>query len=214
MVIKASLYFLIIAYLFISCNQKISNNDIHQKINFGDSIREYINLNREIGVPYIQRIILAAGLDSLDNGYEDMQLRIWLGHSLAKKHDIIILKYKNNKWHGERLSFTKVGNSMFNTKIKILLYEKIFPKSGWSTFFNIVENSQIFTALKDDTPLNCCNSGGTDGIVYTFELATKNKFHLHSYSNPTSDGPNNIHSKEVLAFANLLEKEFDFEYIK
>ncbi|MBP6023421.1 hypothetical protein [Ferruginibacter sp.] len=214
MIIKTSLYFFIITSLFISCNQKGSDNNTNQKINFGDSIKEYINPNKDISVPYIQRIILAAGLDSLDNGYEDMQLRIWLGHSLAIKHDIIILKYKNNKWHGERLSFSKVGNSLFDTKIKILFYEKIFPKSGWSTFFNMVENSQIFTALKDDTPLNCCNSGGADGILYTFELATKNKFHLHSYSNPTSDGPNNVHSKEVLAFANLLEKEFGFEYIK
>jgi hypothetical protein len=37
-------------------------------------------------------------LDSLETGYDSLQLRIWLGHSLARAKHVVILKYTKNTW--------------------------------------------------------------------------------------------------------------------
>lgn len=46
-------------------------------------------------------------LDSLEAGYDSLQFRIWLGHSMAKVKHVVILKFKDQKWNGQLVSFSE-----------------------------------------------------------------------------------------------------------
>jgi hypothetical protein len=207
-----NIFLLIFATAFVACNQKNPENFNAVKINFGDSIKSYVYPDSKAFVPYKKLIAVAAGLDSIYNGYDDMQIRIWLGHSLAIKHDIIILKFKNNKWSGERLAYTHVKITRHEATIKILSDELVTPKSGWESFFTKVEYLQVFKYLQEQTDTtHFYGGGGADGIDYTFELATKNQYHSLSYGNPEEGSSKNEMAKHILAFADLMEKEFNFK---
>ena len=197
---------------FIACNQKTPGTINTKKINFTDSIKSYAYPDSKAFVPYRKLITVAAGLDSIYKGYDDMQIRIWLGHSLAIKHDIIILKFKNNTWSGERLAYSEVNIKRYEVTIKLLSREQVTPESGWESFFNDVEYLKVFKYLQEETDTeHSYGGGGADGIDYTFELATKNEYHSLSYYNPEDYASKNEMAKTILAFADLLEKEFNFK---
>ena len=46
---------------------------------------------------FINQDAFALQLDSLEAGYDSLQIRIWLGHSLARVRHVVILKYKDQE---------------------------------------------------------------------------------------------------------------------
>lgn len=56
-------------------------------------------------------------------------------------------------------------------------------------------------------------AGGADGISYDFEIVTSKNYRAYSYSNP-GEQTNFWQAANILQIANLLEKEFNFLYIK
>lgn len=157
---------------------------------------------------YINREAFALQLDSLEAGYDSLQFRIWLGHSMAIVNHIVILKCKDQKWDGQLVSFSiDDENNYVNKKVR-----KISPRSGWGTLIDSLYKLKIAT-LPHETNIAGYNGAGADGISYDFEIATSKSYRIYRYSNPEE----NIHFRQavlVLQIANLLENEFDLQYIK
>jgi len=149
-------------------------------------------------------------LDNINSGYTNKQIRIWLGHSLAIKHHIVILKFDNAKWTGEVLTYTRQDPTREITTFKILNYKKVVPNSGWDTFIDKINDTKILTEEFWKLP-DCCGDVGPDGISYDFEIASSKVYTHHSFSNPSNK---NQIGRKVLTFASFLEKELCFEYTK
>ena len=153
------------------------------------------------------------GLNSLINGYDSLQIRIWLGHSMAITNDVVILKYNNRKWSGKLISYSKMEKESGEQYSLIRRQRKLSPKSGWESLIINLNKLQLLT-LPHDNDLSGYNGCGTDGIRYTFEWATTSKYRMYSYCNPEYNIEKFWQAKNVLQIAELLEKEFDFTYIK
>jgi hypothetical protein len=152
---------------------------------------------------YINRNAFDLQLDSLEAGYDSLQLRIWLGHSMAKVKHVVILKFKDQKWKGQLVSF----NHDMVKKVR-----NVYPGSGWDTLIDSLYKLGIVT-LPHETEIAGYNGVGADGISYYFEIATSKKYRVYSYGNP-GDNTNFWQAVNVLQMAKLLEKEFDFQYVK
>jgi hypothetical protein len=151
----------------------------------------------------------ALQLDSLEAGYDSLQFRIWLGHSMAKVKHVVILKFKDHKWKGQLVSFSnETENNDLSKKVR-----KVYPGSGWDTLIDSLYKLKIISLPHETELAGYSGTGGTDGISYDFEIATSKRYRAYSYKNPEYN-TNFWQAKNVLQIANLLEKEFDFQYVK
>ncbi len=158
---------------------------------------------------YINKDAFALQLDSLEAGYDSLQFRIWLGHSMAKVKHVVILKFKDQKWNGQLVSFSKeTENNYPGKKVR-----KVYPRSGWGALIDSLYKLRIFTLPHETEIAGYNGAGGADGISYAIEIATSNRYRAYSYSNP-EDNTNFWQAGNVLQIANMLEKEFDFQYVK
>lgn len=121
----------------------------------------------------IPQVVSDLGLDNLSNGNNFSQVRIWLGHSMAKVRTVLILKKINDGWHGELLQFSLVA-APTNDKWEYREVERsrdIFPRSGWEAFLKsseIQNGIELFLKATVDDRMGC---GGADGISYILEFA-------------------------------------------
>lgn len=157
----------------------------------------------------LKREAFALQLDSLETGYDSLQYRIWLGHSLAKVRHVVILKLKNKKWAGQLVSFSK--ESPYTDAGKNV--RNIHPLSGWDTLVDNLNKLKIASLPHESEVTGYRGEGGADGIAYYFEIATLKNYRVYSYSNP-GENAGFWQAGNVLQIANLLEKEFEFQYIK
>lgn len=157
---------------------------------------------------YINKDAFALQLDSLEAGYDSLQLRIWLGHSMAKVKHVVILKFKDRKWKGQLVSF---GNETEHNDPGKKTSE-LYPISGWGVLIDSLYKLKIVT-LPHETEIAGYSIGGTDGISYDVEIATSKRYRVYRYSNP-EDNTNFWQAENILKIATLLEKEFSFQFVK
>lgn len=54
----------------------------------------------------IQKEAGQLNLSNLENGYDSLEIRVWLGHSMAAKRDVVVIQRKDNRWYGKLITFT------------------------------------------------------------------------------------------------------------
>jgi hypothetical protein len=146
-------------------------------------------------------------LDSLELGYKDFQIRVWLGHSMAIVKQIAIIKRTEKKWDGQLIILTGIEDGT-RTNVEI---KSVSPKSGWNSLLTRLNDLGIFT-LKDSYLLPGYDAiGGGDGISYDFEIATPTKYRIYMYGDLTEYQDKYPEVKNVQTITELLEKEFDFK---
>jgi hypothetical protein len=146
-------------------------------------------------------------LDSLFNGYKSIEVRIWLGHSMAREKQVVILTNRVGDWKGRVLCYA--GNCYC---IKSDKY--INPSHGWGSLLEKLQKLQITTLPNSDDLAGYPRCCGADGIDYIFEIATEKKYRFYHYSNPEEYTAKFWQAKNVLEFASLLEEEFAFKYTR
>lgn len=151
------------------------------------------------------------GLDSLEYGYDSLQIRVWLGHSLAITNHIVIISSTNQKWHAQLIT-SYVDRQQKPAKIDNRS-QSVVPKSGWRDFEKSLNGFNIVNLPHGNYDSTCDHCGGADGISYSFEIATSSTYRFFNYCNP--DYAHGCpEAATVLQFAAFLEKEFDFTYTK
>ncbi|AEV98040.1 hypothetical protein A4D02_14620 [Niastella koreensis] len=163
----------------------------------------------EYSYKYINEDANSLQLDSLEAGYDSLQIRIWLGHSLARVRHVVILKYKDQDWTGQLVSFSdETGKHHPVKKLR-----KVSPRSGWRVLIDSLFKLGIVTLPHDTAITGYSCEGGTDGISYDFEIATSTGYRFYRYDNPAKCD-NFWQPGNVLQIASLLENEFDFKYTR
>lgn len=119
------------------------------------------------------------GLDSLELGYDSLQIRIWLGCSMAIKRDLIILKCNNAGWKGSHVAFTEPNGTgeAINKTVR-----SITPRSGWKAFTDSLRSWKILD-LPDQSAIDGYKGCGTDGDPFYFEWATTKQYRFYQYCN-------------------------------
>jgi hypothetical protein len=157
---------------------------------------------------YIRRNASELGLDFIENGFHNLQIRVWLGHSMAIHRHVVVIRFKNRKWSAQVVYITEkeiVTGSRAYSIISRKKVKNVTPKSGWKEFIDHLNELNIFRTLNEQNIYQENGCGGTDGMSYYFELATSKKYRFLHHCYPEGN---------LLSFASYLEKQFGFEYMK
>jgi len=153
-------------------------------------------------------------LEPIEDGFDSLQLRIWLGHSLAVKRNVVVLKNTNKQWTAQLITYSHGHSEKGKTFISNKDVKAVTPKSGWANFIQRLFDLQILVLPNGQDIQGYRSCGGTDGIDYVFESATRSKYRFYYYCNPDVNMNQFREVRNVVEFSNLLEKEFNFTYTK
>src|SRR5690606_1241434 len=87
-----------------------------------------------------------AKISSIENGFNDFQIRIWLGYVFNDTTQLIVLKKKNGKWDGEFNNLIYQYNNSYDSLYDIKRFaSKVTPVSGWKRFINKLSETEFIT---------------------------------------------------------------------
>jgi hypothetical protein len=123
-------------------------------------------------------------LDSLELGFDSLQIRIWYDYALLTNRELIVIKRTNGKWAADHYNLEVGWDAFKNTeKIKATEVKAVTPKSGWNNFINELLSLKIMTLPNmDDIP--GLVDGWTDGVTYNVEIATNRQYRFYGYHLP------------------------------
>jgi hypothetical protein len=155
------------------------------------------------------------GLDSLQNGSDSLQIRIWYDYSIVRTRKLFVIKRTNSIWTASLYTMsvtdkTEKDLQELNSpeKIKLEKTENLQPKIGWDKFINKLLSLQIIS-LPDMYSISGMKVGMEDGMTYCIEVAMKHKYRFYSYSNPNEIKEKYWQAKNMSDIINLLNSELE-----
>lgn len=200
-----------ISIVLCSCNGKTP--DINQQSQ-GDTIERDIPLGKD-GKPviYYQRkdeIERKAGLNTIENGYNQLQIRLWYGYSFNDTSQLVILKNNKSNWIAE-LYTLKYKYNMSSDSILSITKEvvKRNPISGWQSFIESLTKLEILNL--PDYHLMPEYYLYTDEGEVTVEIATPQKYRIYHYPSPVLRQDRIWQAKNMKQILILIENEYKFK---
>ena len=146
------------------------------------------------------------GLDSLENGFANLQIRIWYDFSLVTQRKLVIISNTQENWSAKVYDLKVDYDGIKETILTKYSYYKT-PNSGWANFSKKLLDLKILT-LPDhfDIP-GYANSRATDGNTYNVEVATKNQYRYYGYWEPDLYKNKYWEAKNMAAILELLHQE-------
>lgn len=205
---------IIIVLIFFYCcingcnaqNKKIRNPPSSTNVHYID-IQQDTNGKADFWYPLLKQAARDLKLDSLELGYDSLQLRIWFNYSLARRHHLFIIKYDNN-WNGRLITYIEdSSNNLTEFKVTLVNEEEIRPLHGWN---NLIKKFSEYglNGLEN----SCKDERGIDGTDYCFEIATRKNYRYFSFWSPELS--NCKEKNNILGIIQTIEKEFGFKRLQ
>ena len=202
--------------LTYACKQK-SNNSGH--LDRRDSIVKDIPFNAKGKLSYGYKITtnLASRLhlDSLELGYDSLQIRVWYGYAFKDSGQVVVLKNRDNKWAADLLTFSYSRNDS-NTNVIDSVVTRVIqrkPKSGWDFFIKRLLKLQILT-LPDMDNIKGNSAVIADGDAFAVEVSNIGNYRYYSYTEPFLFMDKLSEAKNMENILLLIESEFDFKRLR
>ncbi|MBI5219483.1 MAG: hypothetical protein HY958_11185 [Bacteroidia bacterium] len=145
-------------------------------------------------------------IDSLEDGYDSLEIRIWYNPSWSLYHYLFVLKFSNSIWAASIYKLEIKWNDRQLTEIivDVQINNKI-PKNGWSIFL-----SKFFELKINELspPIPCYIT--TDGTGYDVEVASKKQYSFNSFQIP-NNYKDYTQLKNLVTILKLIETEFGIE---
>lgn len=150
-------------------------------------------------------------LESLESGFDSLQIRIWYEYSLVLYRDLVIIKCTNDVWTARhyhmKLKWDPNDNPVTFTSVKI---EDVAPKSGWPQFINKLSELGIMTLPNMDDISNL-QHGYEDGVTYNIEVATKKQYRFYGYYLPQEFANKFWQAKSMTEILSLISSELNIK---
>jgi hypothetical protein len=147
-------------------------------------------------------------LDSLESGFNSLQIRIWHDYSLVTKRELIIIKKVKDQWTGKYYDMKVDWDAFKDTEtITSSKSELIAPNSGWNNFTKKLFELNIKT-LPNMADIPGLINDWDDGSTYNIEIATKNQYRFYSYHEPDKFEDKYWQAKKMVEILNLVSSEF------
>lgn len=171
----------IIIFSFAACNGQ--TKPINQPATFVDTNKTF---KKEIPLVDIFYNLAKAkqkqlGLDSLENGFDNLQIRVWYDFALVRERRLVVITNKDTNWTATvyylQVDWDGQTETILSKKVK-----QVIPKSGWSKFSKELLDLKVATLPSQDDIKGY--RGGDDGRTYNVEVATKNQYRFYGYWEP------------------------------
>lgn len=133
---------------------------------------------------YIRPKIAPLRLDSLEAGFDSVQIRIWYDYALWNpKMVTIVKKTPNQSWEAKRIYYYQTEDAKHNFVVDTSEPIKVYylqPTVGWESFYASLLHQGIFEL--PGMPDSILYSLG-DGDGHEIEVATENTYRFYSYHN-------------------------------
>ncbi len=145
------------------------------------------------------------GLDSLEKGFDNLQIRVWYDFALVRERILVIITNKDTVWTATiyylNVDWDGKTETILSKRIK-----QVTPKSGWAAFSKKILDLQIITLPNQDDVKDY--GRGFDGRTYNVEVATKNQYRFYCYWEPQANQNKHWQAKNMADILDLFEKEF------
>jgi hypothetical protein len=144
------------------------------------------------------------GLINLENGFDNLQIRIWYEYSLIKNRRLVVITNQRASWtatvYNLQVNYDGETEIIVSKEIK-----QAIPKSGWESFLKKLFDLKIVTLPDSHDIANY--SSGDDGVTYDIEIATKNQYRFYSYWGPSWNEDKIWQARNISAILKLIEEE-------
>lgn len=200
-----------------SCNSKISDKgkSITGKYDISDSIEKDIPafFQSENWNKYFLSQRAALNSPSLENGYDSLQIRIWIDHGYLRYDSTQLLVITNDRVQtfGSLYKYTPPYDLAEDSTIRISgRFISLRPKKDWKTVIDSLMSLGIrslpdYEKLKYDLD--------TDPYGVTVEVAVKNKYRIYYYPDYQIQAKKVPEAKKMLDIMKFLEREFDIKLV-
>lgn len=206
------------------CNQDaerykdgIQNAELVRVLNTSDAFLLDVNYNKREKA-WLKHVVKECGLDSLNNGFDSIQIRIWYGCALDGLFNLVILKLASGTWNAQVRELKPYYSDQYYSKEDKYWKTKLdsvsqkithlVPKSGWSYLITELFNRKILSLPDQDDVEGFVEESATDGCGVSVEIGTKKVYRYYGYSNPDLHAKKNWQPKNILDILRLLNSEF------
>lgn len=202
---KRCYYFLIIIlFPFTACNGQLSS--VSQPAIFVDTNRTFKKEIPSVDIFYnlAEAKQKQLGLDSLENGFDHLQIRLWYDFALVRERRLVVITAKDTNWTAT-VYYLQVDWDGSTETISSKKIKQVTPKSGWAAFSTKLLDLKIGT-LPDQYDVKGYG-GGLDGRTYNVEVATKYQYRFYGYWEPEQYQAKFWQAKNMAAILKLFETE-------
>jgi hypothetical protein len=198
-------YFNIVVLLvafFVSCSGQTNSSTTFKK-----EIPVWYNGELDPYYQSTQKNATLLKIDSLQDGFDSLQIRIWYDYALLSIGDLLIIKRSNAGWTA--ISYSLERDLDKPDSIRRLTVEKtdtLKPKNGWDSFLNRLFALQI-TTLPNMDSIPGLQDDWTDGVTYCVEIATKKQYRFYSYHLPDKFQDKYWQAKNMVDILKLIQTE-------
>lgn len=162
-----NIYFILTLTVCFFAACKGQTNSTHQSLAFVDTTKPFkkeIPTYRDGGVDIFYALAKAKqkqlGLDSLENGFHNLQIRVWYDFALVRERKLVVITNKDTNWtatvYDLQVDWDDRTETILSKKVK-----QVTPKSGWANFSKKLLDLKVLTLPNQDDVPNY--GGGADG---------------------------------------------------
>ena len=201
---KSSILFILLLTYLIS----IAGQSAMDTTRFRKEIPTYTNGEPNLFFKLAQQKVKQLKIDTLQNGFDSLQIRIWHDYSLWKLRKLLVITRANHTWTATAYTMTVDWNDRELTEIvNTKKIEILNPKNGWNDFLNKLFTLKI-TELPNMHDIPGLEDGWMDGITYNVEVATKKHYRFYGYHLPDKFQDDYWQAKNMVDILRLVESEF------
>lgn len=188
-------HLLILFYLgsLISCKQDKFNRDIAPALLNSPSAK------RQSTYKVILMLTDSLKLGRIENGYDSLQIRIWVQSPFTRAR-VAIFKKDVNGWQSSLIIYMPENDNVNRDSVVFFTKETIAPRYQirWPEFIDSLDNCNIMN-LRDQSELKGYNHPN-DGDTYIVEVSDKTKYRLYTYHEPED----NVKFKDAKRMAEIV----------
>lgn len=148
------------------------------------------------------------GLDIIENGFNNLQIRVWYDYSRVIERKLVIITNKDSAWtatvYNLKVNWDGETETIISKQVR-----QVTPKSGWVNFAEKLMNLKIVTL----PTMNSISGyeGGKDGKMFNVEIASKNQYRFYSYWEPQVYQDKFWQAKNIAELLDLFRTELNVE---
>lgn len=209
-----SWFFITVSFLLVACK------DYRSVLIFdSNAIKKDIPVNKKGKEIYAytstSKMASQLNLDSLELGFDSIQIRIWYGFSKSDSSQIFIIKNQNNKWSAESIILKYLWNdTMYESSISDTITKINYHTVNWSKFLKELFDLKITDLPDMDKIEGYKDIDGIDGNDCVVEIATQKKYRFYGYWYPGKFKDEYWQAGNMMRIIELIEREFSFRPLR